>query len=129
MYHAVKDILPEIETLGLAERLLPAGESKSPEYAWLMGHVCHCSTVQPFEPQVHRLLQNLREPGLTLGVITNRDREFLNTNWPRWKAGAGATCSTPWSVATTPHGTSSTPISSTKPCKPRALPPVTNATP
>ncbi|TQV74275.1 HAD family hydrolase [Exilibacterium tricleocarpae] len=122
MYHAVDDMLPEIETLGLVERLLPAAESKSPEDAKLVEHVRHYrqlhprikidrkisrtdifevlfgddqqakqiahrafnrhyrkhyGTVLPFEPQVRNMLQGLRDLGLVLGVITNRDREFF----------------------------------------------------
>ncbi len=122
MYHAVDDMLPEIETLGLVGRLLPPEKSKSPQDARLVQHVRnyrrlhpkiridrkisrtdifevlfgddqeakaiahrafnhhyrkHYGTVLPFEPQVGDMLAGLRELGLALGVITNRDREFF----------------------------------------------------
>lgn len=34
-------------------------------------------TALPFEPKVRHVLEGLRELGLTVGVITNRDREFF----------------------------------------------------
>ncbi len=34
-------------------------------------------TALPFEPEVRRVLEGLRALGLTVGVITNRDREFF----------------------------------------------------
>lgn len=34
-------------------------------------------TALPFEPKVRDVLQGLRKLGLTLGIITNRDREFF----------------------------------------------------
>jgi len=34
-------------------------------------------TALPFEPKVREVLQGLKQLGLTLGVITNRDREFF----------------------------------------------------
>ena len=37
----------------------------------------HFGTVQSFEPRVRDLLQALRQLPITLGVITNRDREFF----------------------------------------------------
>ncbi len=122
MYHAVDDMLPEIETLGLIQRLIPPEKSKSPEDARLVKYVRnyrrlhpkvkvdrkisrtdifevlfgddeaakriahrafnhhyrkHYGTVLPFEPQVRNVLLGLRELGLSLGVITNRDREFF----------------------------------------------------
>ncbi len=35
-------------------------------------------TALPFEPKVKQVLQGLRQLGLTVGVITNRDREFFS---------------------------------------------------
>lgn len=37
----------------------------------------HFGTVLPFEPQVRGLLTALKSLGLTIGIITNRDREFF----------------------------------------------------
>jgi len=37
----------------------------------------HFGTVLPFEPQVKHLLIGLKALGITLGIITNRDREFF----------------------------------------------------
>ncbi|WP_250657905.1 HAD family hydrolase [Alkalimarinus coralli] len=121
MYHAVDDMIPEFESLGLVGRLISAEQSKSPEDAKLVEHVLHYQelhpkvkvdrkisrtdifevlfgddqdakqiahsafthhyrnhfgTVLPFEPNVRNMLIGLREIGLGVGVITNRDREF-----------------------------------------------------
>ena len=122
MYHAVDDMIPEFESLGLLERLISADQSKSPEDAKLVEHVLHYQelhpkvkedrkisrtdifevlfgddqgakqiahgafthhyrnhfgTVLPFEPNVKNMLVGLRNIGLVIGVITNRDREFF----------------------------------------------------
>lgn len=122
MYHAVDDMLPELKTLGLQERLMSPEDSRSPEDAKLVEYVRsygqlhpkikadrkisrtdifevlfgedqeakvlahkafnhhyrkHYGQVQPFEPQVKRMLMALRELPVKVGVITNRDREFF----------------------------------------------------
>lgn len=122
MYHAVDDMIPEFESLGLINRLITADQSKSPEDAKLVDHVRHYQelhpkvkedrkisrtdifevlfgddqgakqiahkafthhyrnhfgTVLPFEPNVKNMLIGLRNIGLGIGVITNRDREFF----------------------------------------------------
>lgn len=123
MYHAVDDMIPEFEKLGLTDCLIPENQSKSPEDAKLVHHVRHYKalhpkvkidrkisrtdifevlfgdnqdakqiahknfthhyrnhfgTVLPFEPNVKNMLIGLRSIGLTIGIITNRDREFYN---------------------------------------------------
>lgn len=122
MYHAVDDMIPEFQSLGLIERLISSDQSKSPEDAKLVEHVLHYQelhpkvkedrkisrtdifevlfgddqeakqiaheaftqhyrnhfgTVLPFEPNVKNMLIGLRNIGLGVGVITNRDREFF----------------------------------------------------
>ena len=122
MYHAVDDMIPEFEKLGLVDCLIAPHQSKSPEDAKLVHHVRHykelhpkvkidrkisrtdifevlfgdnqeakqiahknCThhyrnhfgTVLPFEPNVKNMLIGLRKIGLTIGIITNRDREFF----------------------------------------------------
>ena len=122
MYHAVDDMIPEFEGLGLLDRLISVDQSKSPEDARLVDHVRHYrelhpkvkidrkisrtdifevlfgddeeakqlahkafthhyrnhfGTVLPFEPNVKNMLIGLRNLGLKVGVITNRDREFF----------------------------------------------------
>ena len=121
MYHAVDDMIPEFEKLGLLDCLINPDQSKSPEDAKLVHHVQHYQalhpkvkidrkisrtdifevlfgdnqeakqiahknftrhyrnhfgTVLPFEPNVKNMLMGLRHIGLTIGIITNRDREF-----------------------------------------------------
>lgn len=123
MYHAVDDMIPEFEQLGLLACLIKPEQSKSPEDAKLVHHVRHYQalhpkvkidrkisrtdifevlfgdnqaakqiahknfshhyrhhfgTVLPFEPNVKNMLIGLRSIGLTIGIITNRDREFFN---------------------------------------------------
>jgi len=123
MYHAVDDMIPEFEKLGLLDYLINSEQSKSPEDAKLVHHVRHYQalhpkvkvdrkisrtdifevlfgdnqdakqiphknfthhyrnhfgTVLPFEPNVKNMLMGLRHIGLTIGIITNRDREFFN---------------------------------------------------
>jgi phosphoglycolate phosphatase len=39
MYAAVEDMLPELDALGLAARLVPAGASRLPEHESLVAHV------------------------------------------------------------------------------------------
>jgi len=123
MYHAVDDMIPEFEQLGLIDKLITPGQSKSPEDAKLVNHVRHYrelhprvkidrkisrtdifevlfgddqeakqiahrtfthhyrnhfGTVLPFEPNVKSMLMGLRNIGLRIGIITNRDREFFS---------------------------------------------------
>jgi len=122
MYHAVDDMLPELNELGLMERIVKPEDSKTSEDARLVEYVSsynklhprikadrkisrtdifevlfgedqeakqiahaafnthyrnHFGTVLPFEPRVRELLEELRKLPITLGVITNRDREFF----------------------------------------------------
>lgn len=122
MYHAVDDMLPELQKEGLLERMVDPSQSKSPDDARLVDYVRnyaqlhpkikadrkisrtdifevmfgddldakqiahkifnqhyrnHYGTVLPFEPMIGRVLLGLRMLGLTLGIITNRDREFF----------------------------------------------------
>lgn len=122
MYHAVDDMLPELNDLGLMGRIVKPEDSKTAEDARLVEYVRsynklhprikadrkisrtdifevlfgedqaakqiahaafnghyrnHFGTVLPFEPRVRELLEALRELPITLGVITNRDREFF----------------------------------------------------
>jgi len=122
MYHAVDDMLPEFEELGLMDALTTEAHIRSPEDARLVDYVRshaqlhpkvradrkisrtdifevlfaddqdakarahkvfnkhyrnHYGSVLPFEPQVRRLLEALNQLPITVGVITNRDREFF----------------------------------------------------
>lgn len=122
MYHAVDDMLPELESMGLLDKLVAAEDCRSPEDIKLLEHVKvysklhpkikidrkisrtdifeilfgenddakrqahkefnrhyrnHFGTVLPFEPKIKNMLMGLRELGLQVGVITNRDREFF----------------------------------------------------
>ena len=122
MYHAVDDMLKELNTMGLLQELSTAEQCKSPEDANLVSYVRenltlhprikldrkisrtdifevlfgdnegaksvahqgftkhyrnHFGTALPFEPKVRLVLEALRILGPTLGVITNRDREFF----------------------------------------------------
>ncbi len=47
MYHAVDDMLPELEPLGLIDRLIQPEQSKSPEDARLVEHVRHYQQLHP----------------------------------------------------------------------------------
>jgi phosphoglycolate phosphatase len=122
MYHAVDDVLPKFKELGLVERLIRPGESKTSQDAKLVEYVrayqklhpkvkaerkvsrtdifevlfgrdeeakeiahlafnkCyrhHFGEIHPFEEGIDEMLVNLRRLGIKLGVLTNRDREFL----------------------------------------------------
>jgi len=122
MYGAVDDMLPRLESLGLAGRLLDPALSRNEEDRKLVKYVrkfyklhpkikaarkisrtdifevlfgkddeakriaheafneCyrdHYGRVEPFEPGVRSLLESLRSMGITTGVLSNRDREFL----------------------------------------------------
>lgn len=122
MYHAVDDVLSELEALGLLNRLTRPGHSKTDEDARLVEYVrtnhelhpkikseqkisrtdifeilfdtddeaklmaheefnkCyrnHFGEIRPFEPGIERMLTELRDLGIKLGVLTNRNREFL----------------------------------------------------
>jgi phosphoglycolate phosphatase len=122
MYRAVDETLPELDTLGLAARMVKLEESRSIDdrklveyvrsygmlhpkikadrkisrtdiFEILFGHDedakvtahaifnkhyrKHCGVVLPFEPLVREVLLALRALPLTVGVITNRDREFF----------------------------------------------------
>lgn len=122
MYHAVDDMLPEFESLGLMDRMLTPEDSKTPEDARLVEYVrefarlhpkvradrkisrtdifevlfgddqaakriahqafnrhyrTHYGEVKSFEPKVSQMLASLRNLGMQVGVITNRDSEFF----------------------------------------------------
>lgn len=122
MYHAVDDMLPKLESLGLAERLLDPELSRNDEDRKLVKYVrkfyklhpkikaarkisrtdifevlfgkddeakriahsafndCyrnHFGSVAPFEPGVRAMLEKLKDTGVTTGILSNRDREFL----------------------------------------------------
>lgn len=47
MYHAVDDMLPEFETLGLMARMMPAAQSKTPEDARLIEYVRDHAQLHP----------------------------------------------------------------------------------
>ncbi len=122
MYHAVNDVLPKLEELGLADRIIPAEDSKTIDDAKLVIYVRqylklhpkvvearkisrtdifeilfgndeeakhlahkafhhayrdHYGKVTPFEEAFPGVLGELKAMGLSLGVLTNRDREFM----------------------------------------------------
>ncbi|MES1945236.1 haloacid dehalogenase [Salinisphaera sp. PC39] len=122
MYHAVDDVLPKLEELGLMERLLEPEDSKTLEDAKLLKYVrehrrlhpkvkaqrkisrtdifevlfgadadakvrAHAAFddayrnyvghVEPLEPDIRPQLEHLRELGITLGLISNRNRDFM----------------------------------------------------
>ena len=122
MYHAVNDVLPKLQALGLADRIVPVEESKTIDDAKLVMYVRqylklhpkvvearrisrtdifeilfgsdeeakhtahqafhhayrdHYGLVTPFEEAFPRVLGELKAMGLSLGVLTNRDREFM----------------------------------------------------
>lgn len=123
MYHAVDDMLPRLDELGLTARLVADGRSKTAEDARLVQYVrahrrlhpkikaarrisrtdifevlfgadeqakrvahgafndCyrkHYGEVQPFEGNERDMLLELREFDLKIGILTNREREFLD---------------------------------------------------
>ncbi len=122
MYHAVDDMLTQLEDLGLVDRLVDPGLSKNVDDRRLVEYVKanyqlhpkikaarkisrtdifeimfgadveakqiaheafnHCyrhyyGEVEPFEPGVPAMLRRLRALGIKIGVLSNRDREFL----------------------------------------------------
>lgn len=133
MYHAVDDILPELDALGLRERLIAPEDSKTIEDAKLVKYVRdyerlhpkirqqrkisrtdifevlfgpdaeakrmahrafddayrkYVGEVHPLEPGVREHLDQLRELGIVLGVISNRNREFMEHELARVEDGA-----------------------------------------
>ena len=123
MYHAVDDVLPHLEELGLLERVLKPSQSKTVEDAKLVSYIRryrrlhpkikaarkisrtdifellfgpdeeakrlahqafdshyrnHYGEVHPMEPAMRENLEALRDLGITLGVISNRSREFMS---------------------------------------------------
>jgi phosphoglycolate phosphatase len=122
MYGAIDDMLPRLEALGLAGRLLEPELSRNEEDRKLVKYVrnfyklhpkikaarkisrtdifevlfgkddeakriaheafnqcyrAHYGSVEPFEPGVRQILESLKRMGITTGVLSNRDREFL----------------------------------------------------
>ena len=122
MYHAVDDVLPRLDELGLWERLITPEDSKTLEDAKLVKYVRDCrrlhpaipaqrkisrtdifevlfgpdqaakaiahkafddayrrfvGEVHPLEPDTREQLERLRSLGICLGVISNRNREFM----------------------------------------------------
>jgi len=122
MYHAVDDVLPRLEELGLLERLVQPEDAKTVEDARLVKYVrenrqLHPKIVQqrrisrtdifevlfgpdstakalahkafddcyrkyvgevtPLEPDIRQNLERLRSLGIVLGVISNRNRDFM----------------------------------------------------
>ena len=122
MYHAVDDVLPQLEGLGLADRLVNPEDSKNEHdrklvvyvkenyklhpkikaarkisrtdiFEVLFGkdkeakriahqafNVCyrnHYGHVEPFEPGVRKMLEIVKALRIRTGVLSNRDREFL----------------------------------------------------
>ena len=133
MYSAVDEMLPTLPKLGLADKLTPAGRSRSPEDARLVEYVRthgrlhpkikaerrisrtdifeilfgvdeetkhvaheafneayrrHFGDVHPFEGGELELLKELREFDVKIGVLTNRDREFFETELAAVEEGA-----------------------------------------
>lgn len=121
MYHAVDDMLPRLEELGLRQRLVPRERSKTEHDARLVEYVLefsklhpkikaerkisrtdifevlfggdddakqiaheafnqcyreHYGEVHPFEGNERDMLLELHEFDVSIGVLTNRDREF-----------------------------------------------------
>jgi phosphoglycolate phosphatase len=122
MYHAVDDVLPRLDELGLRERLVKPGDSKTLEDAKLVKYVrdyerlhpkikqqrkisrtdifevlfgadaqakaqAHkafddsyrkfVGEVQPLESDIREQLEHLRGLGIQVGLISNRNREFM----------------------------------------------------
>lgn len=123
MYHAVDEILPKLQELGLFDRLIPTRQSRTLEDAKLVQYVRqhrqlhpkvrqarrisrtdifellfghdqaakdqahrafdaayrrHCGPVTPLEPDVLKTLGHLREMDIRLGMLSNRNREFVD---------------------------------------------------
>ena len=60
--------------------LLFGGDEEAKEIAHLEFNKCyrhHFGEIHPFEEGIDEMLVNLRKLGIKLGVLTNRDREFL----------------------------------------------------
>lgn len=122
MYHAVDDVLPKLDELGLLDRLIDPEKSKTIEDAKLVKYVRehhrlhpkikaqrkisrtdifevlfgedskakqrahrafddayrkYVGHVEPLEPDIRQHLEHLRELGITLGLISNRNRDFM----------------------------------------------------
>lgn len=122
MYHAVDDMLMQLEPLGLVERLIDPAQSKNVDDQKLVEYVkdnyalhpkiktarkisrtdifeilfgedyaakqtaheafnicyrLHYGAVEPLEEETPRMLRRLRNLGIKTGVLSNRDREFL----------------------------------------------------
>lgn len=122
MYHAVEEVLPRLDALGLRERLLSPEDAKTVEDAKLVKYVrdyeqlhpkikeqrrisrtdifevlfgpddeakrmAHrafddayrkfVGEVTPLEPDIRANLTHLRELGVLLGVLSNRNRDFM----------------------------------------------------
>ena len=128
MYRAVDDMLPRLEQLGLADRLVDPAQSKNEDDARLVHYVqknymlhpkikaarkisrtdifevlfgndeeakhiahnafsqCyrnHCGYAEPLEPGVRDMLEHVKRSGVITGVLSNRDREFLERELDR----------------------------------------------
>ena len=122
MYHAVDEILPKLQELGLFDRMISIRQSRTLEDAKLVRYVrqnrqlhpkirqarkisrtdifevlfgsdqeakdmahrafdaayrTHCGSVTPLEPDVLSTLEGLRGLGIRLGLLSNRNREFV----------------------------------------------------
>jgi phosphoglycolate phosphatase len=122
MYHAVDDMLMQLQALGLVERLTDPKQSKNVDDQKLVEYVkdnyalhpkikaarkisrtdifeilfgedfeakqtaheafnicyrLHYGAVEPLEEEIPRMLRRLRVLGIKTGVLSNRDREFL----------------------------------------------------
>jgi len=133
MYHAVDDVLPKLEALGLIGRLVAPEDAKTVEDAKLIMYVRdyrrlhpkikaqrkisrtdifevlfgadsdakarahrvfddayrkYVGRVEPLETGVRARLEHLRGLGIALGVISNRNREFMEQELARVDGGA-----------------------------------------
>jgi len=133
MYHAVDDILPKLDELGLRGRLIDPEDSKTIEDAKLVKYVRdyerlhpkikqqrkisrtdifevlfgpdaeakrmahqafdnayrkYVGEVHPLEPNIRDSLDHLHELGVVLGVISNRNREFMEHELAKVEDGA-----------------------------------------
>ncbi len=122
MYHAVDDMLIQLEPLGLVERLIDPKQSRNVDDQKLVEYVrenyalhpkikaarkisrtdifeilfgddyeakqtaheafnicyrLHYGAIEPLEDEIPRMLRRLRALGIKTGVLSNRDREFL----------------------------------------------------
>ena len=122
MYHAVDEILPKLDELGLFERMISIKQSRTLEDAKLVRYIrqyrqlhpkirqarklsrtdifevlfgndqeakdtahrafdaayrTHCGSVTPLEPDVLKTLEHLRQMEIRLGLLSNRNREFV----------------------------------------------------